>query len=65
MAKNKKKEVIHNKGDYEYKMSKELGDSILKMRKGTDKNKHPQEYLCELVNEQFGIKGNCTKVLFF
>lgn len=66
MAKNKKKTaIINSKGEFEYKMSKELGNSLLKDRKGADKNKHPQEYLCQIVNEQFGIKGTCTKVLYF
>ena len=65
MAKNKKKIEIIDKGEFEYKMSKELGSSLLKDRKGEDKKKHPQEYLCQIVNEQFGIKGTCTKVLYF
>ena len=64
MAKNKK--VIANQiGGFEYKMTKEMADAYLKGRKGTDKNKHPQEYLCQLVNNEFGIKGTCTRVLFF
>lgn len=63
MAKNNIK--THQKGDFEYKMTKEMADSILKSRKGADKNKHPQEALCQYVNEEFGIKGNCTRVLFF
>ena len=61
MAKNKKS--IINKGDFEYKMSKDMADFYLKTRKGTDKSKHPQEYLCELVNSEVGIKGNCSRVL--
>ena len=65
MAKNKKKIVVSNKGDFEYKMTKEMADAYLKGRKGTDKNKHPQEYLCNVVNSEFGIKGTCTRVLFF
>lgn len=66
MAKNnKKKVVVGQKGDFEYKMTKEMADAYLKSRKGTDKNKHPQDYLCQVVNNEFGIKGNCTRVLFF
>ena len=52
-----------NKGNIEYKMSKEMADFYLKNRKGEDKKKYPQKYLCEIVNEQFGIKGVCTKVI--
>lgn len=62
MAKNTK---THNIGDIEYKMTKELADAYIKQRKGEDKKKQHQEYLCEIVNTQFGIKGNCVKVLFF
>lgn len=47
----------------EYKMSKEMANFYLKNRKGEDKKKRPQEYLCKVVDEEFGIKGNCTKVI--
>ena len=57
MAKNKKV-IVNQKGDFEYKMTKEMADAYLKGRKGTDKNKHPQDYLCQVVNNEFGIKGN-------
>ena len=49
-------------GDVEYEMPKELAKQILLTRKGTEKNMHPQEYLKKVVNEEFGIKGYCTKV---
>lgn len=52
-----------NKGNIEYKMSKEMANSYLKIRKGEDKKKHPQEHLCKIVNEEFGIKRVCTKVI--
>ena len=64
MAKNKKI-IVDQIGDFEYKMTKEMADAYLKDRKGTDKNKHPQDYLCQVVNNEFGIKGTCTRVLFF
>lgn len=62
MAKNNKI-ITTNKGDIEYKMSKELALSYLGNRKGDDKKKDAQEYLCEVVNTQFGVKGNCIRVL--
>lgn len=52
-----------NEGDIEYEMSKELAKNILNGRKGTEVNMHPQEFLCKVVNEEFGIKGNCTRVI--
>ena len=54
-----------NRGSFEYKMTKEMADAYLKARKGDDKKKRPQEYLCQVVNSNFGVKGTCTKVLFF
>ena len=50
-------------GEIEYEMSKEMAKQILATRKGTDQNVHPQEFLCRVVNEEFGLKGNCTRVL--
>lgn len=49
-------------GDIEYEMSKEFAKQILATRKGADQNIHPQDFLCKVVNEEFGIKGNCIKV---
>lgn len=66
MAKNKKPTVSTiNKGYFEYKMTKEMANAYLNARKGEEKKKHPQEYLCQIVNDNFGIKGTCTRVLFF
>lgn len=65
MIKNKKKVIVSQKGNFEYKMTKEMANAYLNARKGEEKKKHPQEYLCQIVNNEFGIKGNCTRVLFF
>lgn len=46
----------------EYEMPKEMAKQILATRKGTDQNVHPQEFLCRVVNEDFGLKGYCAKV---
>ena len=65
MIKNKKKVIVSQKGNFEYKMTKEMANAYLNARKGEEKKKHPQEYLCRIVNNEFGIKGTCTRVLFF
>lgn len=49
-------------GGIEYEMPKLMAKEILNERKGADKNMHPQAYLCKVVNETFGLKGNCVKV---
>ena len=70
MAKNKNTEPESKsvwakpyEGEIEYEMSKEMAKQILATRKGADQNVHPQEFLCRIVNEEFGLKGNCTRVL--
>ena len=67
MAKNtqKRKTNIVNKvkGDFEYKMPKAMADAYLKARKGEDKKKQPDEYLREIVDIDFRIKGKCSRVI--
>ena len=46
----------------EYEMPKEFAKQILATRKGEEKNMHPQEFLKKVVNEEFGLLGNCIKV---
>lgn len=47
---------------FEYNMSQELANEILKNRKGDSKKMNPQEYLINYVNEQFGLMLPVTKV---
>lgn len=47
-------------GYIEYKMSKTLADSLLKKQKN---KKRPQEVLCDYVNTQLNLKGECVKVI--
>ena len=46
----------------EYEMPKEMAKILLAERKGGDRNMYPQEYLKKVVNEDFGLLGNCVKV---
>lgn len=49
----------------EYKMPEAFAKQLLKKRKDDENKVRPQEYLCNYVNEQFGIKGICVKVIYF
>ena len=49
-------------GTIEYEMPKEMAKQILATRKGEERNMHPQEFLKKVVNEEFGLLGNCIKV---
>lgn len=48
-------------GGVEYTMTAGLANHIMKTHKGSKKNK--QEVLCNYVNSQMGLRGNCVKVL--
>jgi hypothetical protein len=50
---------------YEYTMSKECAADTLRDRRGEDAKKHPAQYLCEFVTEQYGLKGTCVRVNVF
>ena len=50
-------------GAIEYKMPKALANEYLKTRKGDDRNLPPQKYLVQIVNEEFGLKENCVRVI--
>lgn len=58
----KNKEMINNA--VKYKMSVQMAREYLKDRKGPDTKMSPNDYLCKVVNEQFGIKGTCIKVVY-
>ena len=59
----KKENLIMKAGNIEYKMPEAMAKEYLKNRKGEDAKMNPQAYLCKLVNEEFGLKGYCTKVI--
>lgn len=48
----------------EYKMPTDMAINLLMERKGADAKKDNQQFLCDYVNEQLGLLGNCTRVLF-
>ena len=50
-------------GAVEYEMSKQMAKEILATRKGADQNVPPQDFLCRVVNEDFRLKGYCTRVI--
>ncbi len=65
MAKEVENKSVWSKpyyGPIEYEMPKELAKQILATRKGDERNMHPQDFLKKVVNEEFGLLGNCEKV---
>ena len=49
--------------EFEYEMSKEMAKQILATRKGAEQNMPPQEFLIQVVNDEFGIRGHCVRVI--
>lgn len=48
---------------FEYKMSETMKKELLKVRKGADKKADKQNYLCKVVNEEFGLLREVQKIV--
>ena len=56
--------TIHEKaGCIEYKMPEAMARELLKNRKGDETKMRPNDFLCMVVNENFGLKGHCVNVI--
>lgn len=49
-------------GNIEYIMPATVAEYYLKIRKGEEKNLPKETYLIKVVNEEFGLMYECTKV---
>ena len=64
MAIIQKTGTLHEKaGCIEYKMPEQMARELLKNRKGDETKMRPNDFLCMVVNENFGLKGHCVKVI--
>ena len=50
-------------GIIEYKMPEKMARELLKSRKGDEAKMRPNDFLCMVVNENFGLKGHCVNVI--
>ena len=56
--------TLHEKAGYiEYKMPEIMARELLKNRKGNETKMRPNDFLCKVVNENFGLKGHCVNVI--
>lgn len=56
--------TLHEKaGAIEYKMPDKMARELLKNRKGDEAKMRPNDFLCMVVNENFGLKGHCVNVI--
>ena len=58
MAMTENKEYV-----VEYRMPTGVAKTLLDARKGEEKKMHPNDYLCKVVNECYGIRGRVTRVI--
>lgn len=59
-----KEGTLHEKaGCIEYKMPDKMARELLKNRKGDEAKMRPNDFLCMVVNENFGLKGRCVNVI--
>ena len=66
MATIVKSGTLHEKtGFIEYKMPEAMVKAYLNGRTAEEKKMHPNDFLCKIVNEGFGLKGYCTRVIKF
>jgi hypothetical protein len=50
-------------GNIEYKMPTAMAKMYLGTRNGDEKKMKPNDFLCKIVNEEFGLKENCVRVI--
>jgi hypothetical protein len=55
--------AIQKPGTIEYKMPEAMARELLKTRKGDDAKMRPNDYLCKVVNEGFGLMYHCVRVI--
>lgn len=53
----------NNTNNFTYRMPTGVAKAYLKDRKGEEKNMNSQAYLCKIVNQEYGLKGNCVRVI--
>lgn len=49
----------------EYKMPEEMAKELLKSKKAKGYKGTPNEFLCDYVNEQKGLRGYCVSVITY
>ena len=59
-------EFDYGKAGYiEFKMPEKMMQDLLKTRRGDELKMQPKDFLCKVVNEDFGLKGYCVNVISF
>lgn len=54
---------MNKPGGIEYKMSGITAKALLASRKGADAKMNPAEYLCKIIDEEYGLKEKCVSIM--
>lgn len=49
----------------EYQMTKKMFDELLKTRTEEEKKMNPYEFVAQVVNREFGVKGTVSRISFY
>jgi hypothetical protein len=65
IPKNKDEDIVAKPYEdvFKYEMPNEMAKLYLKERKGSDVKMDANDFLCKVVNDNFGLKGRCVKVI--
>ena len=55
----------NRKGLIKYKMPATLAREYIKSRKGADTRMNQNDFLCKIVNEEYGLLGYCIEVILY
>lgn len=53
----------NNTNEIAYRMPVGVAKAYLKNRHSDENKMNNQAYLCKMVNQDYGLKGNCVKVI--
>lgn len=53
----------NNTNEIAYRMPAGVAKAYLKNRHGDETKMNNQAYLCKIVDQDYGLKGNCVKVI--
>ena len=55
----------NTRGLIKYKMPAALAKEYIKSRKGAEARMNQNDFLCKIVNEEYGLLGYCIEVILY
>ncbi len=57
--------MVKNERPIEYQMTKKMFNTILEGRPESEAKGNPYNYVMNIINEQFGLRGKVTRILTY